>query len=315
MSCQENLTKLNYYKESYAKNTFENIYLKINKSFDLKRQEYNNYLDRIFFFMNKFFRLDNAFPNIKAKSKYGKNSIECINKIEKIFKEFKGKEILEKSKNDISNYISSLEDKYDSLMQQNGNDLNKIINIINKELLSKYRKVNNLINEEITNLEIKIVQEIQNAGLEEREENKNNSYYGYKLGEGIKHDNKLSLPKKILLGVSLGVAITVILPFYGFYELFYDLPVSIKNKINKKGAFLSFINAKKEEVGSKIENFKKYMDNYIENMRKLSINNVDKLYGLLESNNYEIDNFWIEAKEVYTNLFNLYIEIKNQVNK
>ena len=47
--CQENLTKLNYYKESYAKEAFENIYLKINKSFDLKRKEYNNYLDRIFF--------------------------------------------------------------------------------------------------------------------------------------------------------------------------------------------------------------------------------------------------------------------------
>ena len=318
ISCQEHLTKLNYFQESYAKNTFENIYLKINKSFDLKRQEYNNYMDRIFFFMNKFFRLDNAFPNIKAKSKYGKNSIECINKIEKIFKEFKGKEILEKSKNDILNYISSMEDKYDSLMQQNGNDLNKIINIIKKELLSKYTKVNNLINEEITNLEIKIVQEIQNAGLEEEEkeeENKDNLNYGGKLEEGRINNGKLSLPKKILLGVSVGVAITVILPFYGAYELFYDLPCSIKNKINKKGAFNKFLNEKKEEVKSKIKNFNKYMDNYIEGIRKLSLNNVDKLYGLLESNNFKIDNFWIEAKEVYTNLFNLYMEIKNQVNK
>ena len=316
MSCQENLTKLNYYQESYAKNTFENIYLKINKSFDLKRQEYNNYLDRIFFFMNKFFRLDNDFPNIKAKSKSGKNSFECIKKIEKIFKEFKGKEILEKSKTDISNYISSMGDKYDSLMQQNDNDLNKIINIINKELLPKYKKVNNLINEEITNLEIKIVQEIQNAGLEEEEEeNKDNLNHGGKLEERKIYNGKLSLPKKILLGVTLGVAITVMLPFVGVYELFYDLPCSIKNKINKKGAFLTFLNEKKEEVGSKIENFKKYMDNYIEGIRKVSINNVDKLYGLLESNNYEIDDFWIEAKEVYTNLFNLYIEIKNQVNK
>ena len=262
--------------------------------------------------MNKFFRLDNSFQNMKAKSKYGKNSIECINKIEKIFKEFKGKEILEKSKNDISNYISSLEDKYDSLMQQNGNDLNKIINIIKKELLSKYTKVNNLINEEITNLEIKIVQEIQIAGLEEEEEeNKDNINYGGKLEEGKINNNKLSLPKKILLGVSVGVAITVILPFYGAYELFYDLPCSIKNKINKKGAFNKFLNEKKEEVKSKIKNFNKYMDNYIEGIRKLSLNNVDKLYGLLESNNFKIDNFWIEAKEVYTNLFNVYIEIKN----
>jgi len=311
--CQENLTKLNYYQESYAKETFEKIYLKINKSFDLKRKEYNNYLDRIFFFMNKFFRLDNSFPIVKSKSKYKKNSIECINKIENIFKEFKSKEIIEKSKIEITSYISNVGDNYDSLMQQNGNDLNKVISIINRELLSKYTEVNNIINEEITNLEIKIVQEIQNSGVDEREEeDRNNSIYEGIPGEGKKYDDKLSLPKKILLGVSIGVGLTFILPFYGAYELFYDLPCSIKNKINKKGAFLAFINGKKKDLENKMENYKKYLNKNIEEMRKISINNVNKLYGLLESTNIEIDDFWIEAKEVYTNLFNLYIEIKNK---
>ena len=264
--------------------------------------------------MNKFFRLDKACPEIKAKSQNEKNSIECIHKIEKIFKEFKDNKIIENSKIEISNYISSMGDKYDSLMEQNGKDLKKIINIINKELISKYENVNILINDELTNLEIKIVQEIQNAGIDEGEEDKNSPNYEGKQEGGIGNKGTLSLPKKILFGVTLGVVITVALPIYGAYELFYDLPCFIKNKIDKKGAFLKYINEKKEEVEKKMDNYKKYMDNYIEDIRKSCINNVDKLYGLLESNNFEIDAFWIEAKEVYTNLFNLYVEIKDQVN-
>ena len=54
---KENSLKLKNYKESYAEDTFKNIDKKIKKSYKLKKKEFNNHLDRFFYFMNIFFRI------------------------------------------------------------------------------------------------------------------------------------------------------------------------------------------------------------------------------------------------------------------
>ena len=56
---QENFSKLNYFKisyaadlDSYAVELFGKIHIKITKSYELKRNEYINHLERFFYFMN-----------------------------------------------------------------------------------------------------------------------------------------------------------------------------------------------------------------------------------------------------------------------
>ena len=96
--CQENFSKLNYFKDSYAVKLFEKILIKINKSYELKRNEYINHLERFFYFMNIFFRIENKFQKIDAKEDFEKISKRVINNIENIFNQFKREKIIIKYK-------------------------------------------------------------------------------------------------------------------------------------------------------------------------------------------------------------------------
>ena len=69
----ENIAKINDYRNSYANQTLEEMSKKIIKSSELKKQEYINHLERFFYFMNIFFRIESTnFEITKAKEDFEK---------------------------------------------------------------------------------------------------------------------------------------------------------------------------------------------------------------------------------------------------
>ena len=295
ISCQQNLTKLNYYKESYAKETFENINSKIRKSFNLKKKEYDNHLERFFYFMSKFFRLDNAQDNDLFRSQIERNSLEYRSNLEKIFEEFKDKKLLDQCASQITECILRIGTNYNELMKQNGNDIGKIITLVNREIISEYIRIENLINEELINLKITIVEFMEKEGMDVERIKIDLNLKGIKVEGGEENNNNYSLFSKILYTLQ---------PVYGLVQTF---PNYIINKINKEKAFQSLLNNKFGEAEEKIKKYKKYIDKKIEEYRQLSINNANRLLNLRQANNIEIDDFWREAQGVYTELLNQYI--------
>ena len=292
ISCQENLTNLNYYKESYAQETFENIYLKINKSFDLKKKEYDNHLDRFFYFMNKFFRLENVFDNDKFKSDNEIKAIDCINDIEKIFKDFKGKEMVNKYIFQISDYISDMDKNFHLLMEQNGYNIKKVIESVEEEIISKYQEMNNMINEEIVILKITIVEKMEKAGIDQERIKIDYNYSEIKIGKKEDKNEKIdNMFSKLFLSI---------FPIIGLFT---------EKNINEN-AFHSFIKKKLKENEVKMQEYNDFIEEKVEELRLLCINNADRLFDLRESNNIEIDDFWKETRDIYIELFNQYIDIE-----
>ena len=292
ISCQENLTNLNYYKESYAQETFENIYLKINKSFDLKKKEYDNHLDRFFYFMNKFFRLENVFDNDKFKSDNEIKAIDCINDIEKIFKDFKGKEMVNKYIFQISDYISDMDKNFHLLMEQNGYNIKKVIESVEEEIISKYQEMNNMINEEIVILKITIVEKMEKAGIDQERIKIDYNYSEIKIGKKEDKNEKIdNMFSKLFLSI---------FPIIGLFT---------EKNINEN-AFHSFIKKKLKENEVKMQEYNDFIEEKVEELRLLCINNADRLFDLRESNNIEIDDFWKESRDIYIELFNQYIDIE-----
>jgi hypothetical protein len=102
---KENIKKLKYFVDSYANDIFVNIEAKIIQSYKLKRKEFNNHLDRFFYFMNVFFRIENIFEKINAEVDYKKISKDILSNIEKIFKNYNGEKIFSEYKTQIIDFI------------------------------------------------------------------------------------------------------------------------------------------------------------------------------------------------------------------
>ena len=291
--CQDNLTKLNYYKESYAKETFENIYIKINRSFNLKKREYDNHLGRFFYFMNKFFRLENVYEN-SENEKNEKKSKDFINDIEKLFKDFKGKEIVNKKIIQLSDYILNLEKNYYSLMRESGHDVEKVISVIDRAVLSEYTKINNLINEEIIILKLAIIDVMAKAGIDVKRIKIDLNYNEIKLVKGELRKKKED-----------NIFETIFLLTFPLFSLFKE------NSPSNEKIFGDYISKKLKEVEQNMYKYMEYINEKIEELSVLCISNANRLLGLRESNNIEVDDFWKNAKDVYIELFNQYIDIKN----
>ena len=298
ISCQQNLTKLNYYKESYAKETFENINSKIKKSFYLKKEEYDNHMERFFYFMSKFFRLENAPENEKLKSEIEQSSVEYISKIEKILEDFNAQKLIEQCASQISECILKNGTNYNELMQQNGNDIEKVTALIEREIISEYMIVENLINEELINLKITIVECMEKEGIDVQRIKIELDFKGFKL-EGGEDNSNYSLFSKIVYTLS---------PVYGLVQKF---PKYLFNAFNKENKFHEFLNKKLTEAEEKIKMYMNYIDKKIGEFRELSINNANRLFDLREENNVDIDDFWREAQGEFTELFNQYNNNEN----
>ena len=300
--CKNNILKSNYYKESYASETFEKIQENIIKSSDLKRNEFINHLERCFYFMNTFYKIDNSFISNKTKEELEKTSNEMINNIKTIFNNFNFESIIDKYKKNIIQYIDEMGKSFKKLMKKHKNDLNKIIDSINKEIYDIINKLKDELVIQFGILQEKIWDEVEKIGVTTilKEENK------YK---------EIPLSKKILIG-TLAVPATIIgIPLYILYGIAWELPSFVVKKIinatkKEENKFQEFLVTRKGEINEILE---KILNNYKSktNDFKISIiENSKRVLGLIEANNIETDDFWNETKKQYEKIYENYKNIK-----
>ena len=298
--CQENSSQLKYFKESYAFETFEKIRKKIIKSYDLKKKEYSNHLERFFYFMNIFFRIENRFKNNNnAEKDFKKISEAFIKRLEEIFSEFKGEEIIKKNKKEILDFLNIKRKDYKILMEENGNNIDQTILLVEKKVDEKISNFKNDIYLDLTNIENKIAEEMKNLGISETS----------LINKEIEFEKSLGV--KILIGFhycTLGIST---LAFGIGYGLLYALPNYIINKALDQRKFNQFIDETKEYVKKIMKSYSISIKKNIKKFKELTFENAKRLLGLLESNSIQTDDFWNEAKKQYQEIYNDYKKIKN----
>jgi len=297
--CQENFSKLNYFKDSYAVELFEKMHIKINKSYELKMNEYFNHLERFFYFMNIFFRIENKFQKIDAKEDFQKTTKRVINNIENIFKQFKGEKIIIEYKKQILEFIDIKEKDFKILMQENENNVEQVISLINEKIDKKLNEFKESIQNELRDVENKIAKEMENIGISET----------FLIEKEVKFER--SLFKKILLGFHICTAGLSTLAFGIGYGLLYALPNYLINKAFDYRRYNQFIDEQKDYINKVMKAYSKSIQKSIEKFKKLNLENEKRLLGLLESNIIETDEFWKQAKEQYIKIYTEYKNLKH----
>jgi hypothetical protein len=227
---KEKITKLNYYKESYASQTFTEMCNKIINSSNLKKQEYINHLERFFYFMNIFFRVESTnFEVVKAKEDFENISKKTLDNIENVFKEFKGQNIIKDFKELIFSLIDNLKSSYKKLMTDNDNNVDKVISIVESEINATKQNLKNQLDNEIKKIESKIVEQLKSIGFSES----NNS-----IDKNIQRTYSTKI--KVFFA-TLGIGAVA-------YGLFYSLPTFIINKFKDKRKFESFLDDMKQDI-------------------------------------------------------------------
>ena len=191
-------------------------------------------------------------------------------------------------------------------MQENENNVEKIINLINSQIKDFLEFFLFEINEKLSILEIEIVKQMQIVGIYDEEKPKNKM-----LKNNNNKEEKLAIGSKILIGVSIGVLVIIGSPFITGYELFYTLPNYIINKFNDKRKFDIYISEKKKELENKMIFYEDLVNSKINSYKKLTLEKGKRLLGLLEANSIEVDEIWEDAKKEYLNIYNDYKNIKN----
>ena len=289
----ENITKLNDYNKSYANQTLKEMCKKIIKSSVLKKQEYINHLERFFYFMNIFFRVESTnFEVVKAKEDFENISKKSLDNIEKIFKEFKGQNIIKDFKELIFSLIDNLKSSYKKLMADNDNNVDKVISTVESEINATKQNLKKQLDNEIQTVESKIVEELKRIGFSES----NNS-----IDKNI--ERTYSTKFKVFFA-TLGIGAVA-------YGLFYSLPTFIINKFKDKRKFESFLDDMKNEIETEIVSISNSIDKNFNSYKKINMRNAKRLLGLIEAGNIKTDNYWKEAKEEYLKIFNDYKNIKN----
>ena len=296
---KENIKKLKYFVDSYANDIFVNIEAKIIQSYKLKRKEFNNHLDRFFYFMNVFFRIENIFEKINAEVDYKKISKDILSNIEKIFKNYNGEKIFSEYKTQIIDFIKQKKKEYIYLMQENSDDINEVIDLINKKIIQQMDDFQKAIDEEILKLEEDIGKLMKGIGITET---------GI-INKEIRY--KKTLFDKIIIGIhyaTFGIGTFV-------YEiargLFYELPNWIINKFkDDQRKYNQFLDDEKDSI-------KRIMDSYLtstkENIKKykeLTVKNAERFLGLSKAATIAADDFWKEAMNKYLEIYEEYKNMK-----
>ena len=297
--CQENFSNLNYFKDSYAFETFEKISIKIVKSYELKKKEYNNHLERFFYFMNIFFRIENKFEKKDAKEDFEKIAKKVLNNMENIFNDFKGEKIIKTHRKQILEYIKIKQKDFKILMQENENNVEQVIFLIDGKIDQQIEEFKDSIKVELTKVENKIAEEMINIGISEASI----------LEREIKYEKSLGM--KILLGFNyctLGISTVV----FGIgYGLLYALPNYLINKVKEERKFNQYIDEQKEYLNNLMKSYSNSIKKNLEKFKKMSFENAKRLLGLLESNSIETNDYWKEAKEKYIIIYNDYKNLKH----
>jgi len=146
--CNTNNKKLNLYKQSYASDTLKIMIDKIVKSHLLKETEYFYHLERLFRFLNIFFGIEECF-NVNEKNNLDELIQFSLNNVDKFFKEFNGKEIIENYQILILDIIKNQKSSFEQLMKKNNKDINKIIESLEYNIKEEMSTFENLLKKEL----------------------------------------------------------------------------------------------------------------------------------------------------------------------
>ena len=234
--CNKDTSKFNTYKQSYAFDTLKLILEKILKSHFLKKAEYNNHLERFLSFLNIFFGMEEGYNII------GKNNLDdliqtSLNDIDKIFGDFKGKELIENCQIIILDSIQLQKNSFQALMKENNNDVNKIIDNLEYKINIEMDAFKKYLIDELNRLEKNIGDELNKIGTEMVSINKNVA-------------NSLSPRNKFIVSLTfctLGIGAVA-------YGLFYKLPNLIINAVLEERKFQQFLEEIEEDIKNEFEN-------------------------------------------------------------
>jgi len=290
---KENITKINDYKNSYASQTLEEMCKKIIKSSTLKNQEYINHLERFFYFMNIFFRIESTdFENIKAKEDFEKVAKDTLKNIENIFDEFQGQKIIEEFKKNIFDFIEEKRKSYKQLKTKNKNNISNVISIVEKEIDKHKQDFKDQFDSELNKIETKITEELKKLGFSDSK------------NVIDKNVDKIYSTKIKFFLATLGIGALA-------YGLFYSLPRRIINMFKDKLKFDDFLDHEKADIENYLESLSISIDKNFKSFKKINMENAKRFLGLIEAGNIKTDEFWNNAKEKYLVIFNNYKKINN----
>ena len=289
----ENITKINDYRNSYANQTLEEMSKKIIKSSELKKQEYINHLERFFYFMNIFFRIESTnFEITKAKEDFEKVAKDTLKNIENIFDEYQGQKIIEEFKENIFAFIEEKRKSFQQLKAEHGNKIDNVLSIVENEINERKKNFRNQFDSELKKIETKISEELKKIGFSEQK------------SVIDKNVEKIVSTKIKFFFATLGIGALA-------YGLFYSLPKHIIRFFRDKNKFDDFLDKIKENIENDLESISTSIDKNFKSFKKINMENAKRLLGLIEAGNIKTDDFWNEAKEKYLEIFNNYKAIKN----
>jgi hypothetical protein len=290
---KENITKSNDYNKSYANQTLKEMCKKIIKSSELKRQEYINHLERFFYFMNIFFRIESTnFEIAKAKEDFEKVAKDTLKNIENIFDEYQGQKIIEEFKENIFAFIEEKRKSFQQLKAEHGNKIDNVLSIVENEINERKKNFRNQFDSELKKIETKISEELKKIGFSEQK------------SVIDKNVEKIVSTKIKFFFATLGIGALA-------YGLFYSLPKHIIRFFRDKNKFDYFLDKIKENIENDLESISTSIDKNFKSFKKINMENAKRLLGLIEAGNIKTDDFWNEAKEKYLEIFNNYKAIKN----
>ena len=289
----ENIAKINDYRNSYANKTLEEMSKKIIKSSELKKQEYINHLERFFYFMNIFFRIESTnFEITKAKEDFEKVAKDTLKNIENIFDEYQGQKIIEEFKENIFAFIEEKRKSFQQLKAEHGNKIDNVLSIVENEINERKKNFRNQFDSELKKIETKISEELKKIGFSEQK------------SVIDKNVEKIVSTKIKFFFATLGIGALA-------YGLFYSLPKHIIRFFRDKNKFDDFLDKIKENIENDLESISTSIDKNFKSFKKINMENAKRLLGLIEAGNIKTDDFWNEAKEKYLEIFNNYKAIKN----
>ena len=301
---KENREKLVYFKQSYASETFEKIKNNIIKSSNLKKDEFINHLDRIFYFMNIFFRIENTYINKNANFDFKTALNEVLINIEAIFNNFKPEEYFEAYKQEILQFIEENKITFNVLDINNKKKLKGVVDYINKVIEQKIIKLKEELEKNYLLLQEKISEEMKKLGINRGETLDNN-----------KKKNLFKKKKDYGFIIKMSTSLIISFPFLLVYAITWEFPNWIIKNIKKKfesneTKFKVNLEKIKKKINKQFdETLKIYKNEYIK-IKNNTIKTAESLLGLIKANSVETDGFWEEAKKEYIKIKKEYIKIK-----
>ena len=184
-------------------------------------------------------------------------------------------------------------------MQENGNNIEQVIVLIHEKIDKQLEEFKSSIQKELTDVENKIAQEMENIAIFETS----------LIERGIKYEKSLGV--KILMGFHYCTFGISTLAFRIGYGLFFALPNYLINKAFNERRYNQFIDDQKDYIKRLMKSYSKSIKKNIENIKKLNLENARRLLGLLKSNCIETDEFWKDAKIQYIKIYNDYKSLKH----